>query len=466
MFGKISKNVALHAMILLTFALVSSFIGMADPIVSRRFGKAFKVGLSALGYGLLWGFFGGMLAGVLYLAIQTGLVLSFRDFLTKYFPEKGYNLFTTVFFMVCRTPAWTLLGAGAGLVPGFASGTKKIMANGFIGGILGGTIGGMVFDPIAFTVYSLTGNTSAGISRVLAFCSLGAMIGGGGLSILVSSIAITMTRKLRRSRPLASFSCMFLGVLMLVFGVFYTLYSDMQTSSPRETMTFDRQKNMDMIEKAADLIKEPLKANLLIQSGYGLGQAFGSGVAIKNKDGKTYILTNLHVLTGSASPVTLDQLKKKVKNLKVTYYDSTVEKAEVLWVAPSGMDVALIVANTPLDFTSSATIGTVDNVKLGEKVFAIGNPMGLDWTYTEGVVSGFRKKKLLLGDDVSVIQIQTPLNHGNSGGGLYSEKGLLIGINTWIYEKAVTEGLNFSIAIDEFVKALSDEMKNILFSEK
>ena len=83
--------------------------------------------------------------------------------------------------------------------------------------------------------------------------------------------------------------------------------------------------------------------------------------------------------------------------------------------------------------------------------------MGLDWTYTEGVVSSFRSKQI--GKyDISVIQIQTPLNHGNSGGGLYSEKGVLVGINTWIYEKAKTEGLNFSIAIDELTKTLDSSL--------
>ena len=98
---------------------------------------------------------------------------------------------------------------------------------------------------------------------------------------------------------------------------------------------------------------------------------------------------------------------------------------------------------------------------MGEKVFAIGNPMGLDWTYTEGVVSSFRNKEIGK-HEISVIQIQTPLNHGNSGGGLYSEKGNLVGINTWIYEKAQTEGLNFSIAIDELIKYLDSDLKKTI----
>ena len=84
-----------------------------------------------------------------------------------------------------------------------------------------------------------------------------------------------------------------------------------------------------------------------------------------------------------------------------------------------------------------------------------------------GILQDLTIAKLLTEDiskqaQISVIQIQTPLNHGNSGGGLYSEKANLVGINTWIYEKAQTEGLNFSIAIDEFTKTLDPDLLKII----
>jgi len=98
---------------------------------------------------------------------------------------------------------------------------------------------------------------------------------------------------------------------------------------------------------------------------------------------------------------------------------------------------------------------------MGQRVFAIGNPVGLNWTYTEGVVSALRKNSFGT-RDLTVVQIQTPLNHGNSGGGLYDLEGYLIGVNTWIYAKTVTEGLNFSIAIDEFFQLLEPEWVEVL----
>ena len=86
-------------------------------------------------------------------------------------------------------------------------------------------------------------------------------------------------------------------------------------------------------------------------------------------------------------------------------------------------------------------------MKVGETVFAIGNPHQLGWTQTQGVISQFRTRTI--GDRrVRVIQTQTPINHGNSGGGLYDQEGYCIGINTWTADKRETEGIGFAIALD------------------
>ena len=85
----------------------------------------------------------------------------------------------------------------------------------------------------------------------------------------------------------------------------------------------------------------------------------------------------------------LDEAKKKARNLSVTFYTAETKTAEILWVAPEGIDLALLSCPTPENYNSSVQIGSSNEIKMGEKVFAIGNPMGLDWTYTEGVVSSF-----------------------------------------------------------------------------
>ena len=115
------------------------------------------------------------------------------------------------------------------------------------------------------------------------------------------------------------------------------------------------------------------------------------------------------------------------------------------WLAPNEIDLAVLSAPVltkknilPMEMLTST-------VPQGSKVFAVGNPQGLYWSYTEGVVSGLRTRRRD-GLDLEIYQTQTPINYGNSGGGLYSMNGRLIGVNTWTGDKAVSEGWSFTIA--------------------
>ncbi len=86
-------------------------------------------------------------------------------------------------------------------------------------------------------------------------------------------------------------------------------------------------------------------------------------------------------------------------------------------------------------------------MKVGQIVFAIGNPHQLGWTQTQGVISQFRIRPI---DDrrIRVIQTQAAINQGNSGGGLYDQEGYCLGINTWTADKRITEGIGFAIVLD------------------
>ena len=85
-------------------------------------------------------------------------------------------------------------------------------------------------------------------------------------------------------------------------------------------------------------------------------------------------------------------------------------------------------------------------MKVGESVFAIGNPHGLGWSHTQGVISQLRTRNSL--PPIRIIQTQAAINPGNSGGGLYDQEGYLLGINTWTADKRVSEGIGFAIALD------------------
>jgi serine protease Do len=88
---------------------------------------------------------------------------------------------------------------------------------------------------------------------------------------------------------------------------------------------------------------------------------------------------------------------------------------------------------------------------VGDTVFAIGSPHRLGWTHTQGVVSQLRLQPTD-GPAVHVIQTQTALNPGNSGGGLFDQQGRLVGINTWTNDKRVSEGLGFAISLETLLE--------------
>lgn len=288
---------------------------------------------------------------------------------------------------------------------------------------------------------------------------------GGVVSCFMSSFALASIKKGVTKGFGIGITAIALPFLLLT-GTFVhvCLVSVNQQNEFGDGESVDAKKMQTMIENSEDKIKNALKANVLINSGFGLSKSMGSGVVIKNVNNKTYIITNVHVLTGGSMVESLDEANKKARNVSVTFYNGDKSNADILWVAPHKIDLALIQVNTPKDYNTSVKIGNAKDLKMGQNVFAIGNPMGLDWTYTDGSISSFRTKSME-GHEITIIQIQTPLNHGNSGGGLYNKESELVGINTYIYEKSSSEGLNFSISIDEFVNTLDDNLKEVVFSE-
>ncbi len=135
------------------------------------------------------------------------------------------------------------------------------------------------------------------------------------------------------------------------------------------------------------------------------------------------------------------------------------QPAAVEWVAPEGIDLAIAVVDVQSDDPQSADWVADTAAKLGDEVFAIGNPHGLGWTHTSGAISQFRQQNLH-GRTVQVIQTNTAINPGNSGGGLYDKQGRLVGITTWTQDKRIAEGLSFAIAFETLLK-LNPEILNL-----
>lgn len=165
----------------------------------------------------------------------------------------------------------------------------------------------------------------------------------------------------------------------------------------------------------------------------------GSGVIISD-DG--YILTNNHVIEDTTTII-----------VRLT----TGEEYEARLI---GLDETLDIALLKIEAEGlvPAEIGTSANLKVGQEVVAIGNPMGnLGGTVTNGIVSAVNRKIAMSNSNVmSLIQTNAAINPGNSGGGLFDAAGRLIGIVNAKMADEEIEGLGFAIPVDDVLAILDD----------
>jgi len=169
-------------------------------------------------------------------------------------------------------------------------------------------------------------------------------------------------------------------------------------------------------------------------------QVLGSGIIVKSNG---YILTNAHVVEGC------DQNS----DISVTFSDKPDDKIKAKLI---GRDRSTDIAIIKIDKNNLEAIPFGDSSKLeiGEQVYAIGSPSGLQGTITGGMISSLDRKVY---DDVwstNFIQTSTPINPGNSGGPLVDSSGRLVGVNT--LKTADTEGIGFAIPVNDAVKIADD----------
>lgn len=160
----------------------------------------------------------------------------------------------------------------------------------------------------------------------------------------------------------------------------------------------------------------------------------GSGF-VWDKSG--HIITNYHVIQGA-------------DRATVTLADRTTWQAKLVGYAPE-KDLAVLKIDAPRNKFEPIPLGTSDNLLVGQSVYAIGNPFGLDQTLTTGIVSAVgREIESVSGVPIrDVIQTDAAINPGNSGGPLLDSSGRLIGVNTAIYSPSgASAGIGFSIPVD------------------
>jgi S1-C subfamily serine protease len=214
-------------------------------------------------------------------------------------------------------------------------------------------------------------------------------------------------------------------------------------ASPRPTtergqLTGEEQQNIDIFEKwkasvvyiaTSDRVMDYWTRNVT-----NVPRGTGSGFIW---DPAGHVVTNVHVIAGAAAA--------NVKLADGRDYEATLVGASL------AHDIAVLKIRVPKNQPQPMAVGTSHDLRVGQKVFAIGNPFGLDWTLTTGIVSALDRS--LEGDSGSVIRhlIQTDaaINPGNSGGPLLDSSGRLIGVNTAIYSPSgASAGVGFAVPVD------------------
>lgn len=193
--------------------------------------------------------------------------------------------------------------------------------------------------------------------------------------------------------------------------------SNIQLNDLKTQLTSIRIKSADFTAIVNDVLKS------VVSISTNSGQA--SGVIVGSNG---YIVTNVHVISG-ATAISVTTNSGSTYNVReIIGYDSNADVA-VLRIDASGL--------------KALHFGDSDKLKIGEKVIAAGNPAGLSFTVTEGIVSALRK----LGNGVNYIQTDVPINPGNSGGPLVNTNGEIVGIND--FKVGGFESLGFAISSND-----------------
>ena len=229
-----------------------------------------------------------------------------------------------------------------------------------------------------------------------------------------------------------------LGMLFL-YGIFYlfpNVIGETITKVEKDVTVTD--------EGIADAVEKVYDAVVVVNT-YINGEAYssGTGFVYKTEDKTAYLLTNNHVI-------------ENADDVYVTFTDGTIVEAKVV-----GSDVYSDVAVLSVDkdyIISVAEIGSSEDARLGDTVFAIGAPLdsAYSWSVTRGIVSGkdrLVQVELTSGNTktpmiVNTIQTDAAINNGNSGGPLANSNGEVIGITSIKLASSTIEGMGFAIPIE------------------
>ncbi|MFZ0107178.1 MAG: trypsin-like peptidase domain-containing protein [Thiobacillus sp.] len=211
-----------------------------------------------------------------------------------------------------------------------------------------------------------------------------------------------------------------------------------RTVTARGELAADERSTIELFEQARGSVvfitTRSLVRDFWTRDVFSVPRGSGSGFIW---DDAGHVVTNWHVV-------------QNVSEAMVKLADGRSYKAALVGASPAH-DIAVMRIGVGFGRPPPVPLGTSHDLKVGQKVFAIGNPFGLDWTLTTGIVSALDRS--LAGDNgrtiEHLIQTDAAINPGNSGGPLLDSAGRLIGINTAIYSPSgASAGIGFAVPVD------------------
>lgn len=244
-----------------------------------------------------------------------------------------------------------------------------------------------------------------------------------------------------RTFPLAILAIVVLGLYLLLDPLQYFYRSEpveQRAITARGDLAADELNTIEVFRQNSSSVvyvtSIALRRGFFSLNAVEIPQGTGSGFVWDN-EGR--IVTNYHVISDAS-------------RIEVTMADQTTYKAVLKGAAPD-KDLAVLQIGAPAGKLRPIMIGSSADLQVGQKVFAIGNPFGLDQTITSGIISAKgREIKADTGRTIrDVIQTDAAINPGNSGGPLLDSAGRLIGVNTAIYSPSgAYAGIGFAVPVD------------------
>lgn len=250
-------------------------------------------------------------------------------------------------------------------------------------------------------------------------------------------------RRVRRSNGLLIFCLMVLAGVVLWQNAVWPAWLQLGEAKPaaivpRGDLADDEQATIELFDRASPSVvhitTHSLERDYFSRNVLEIPQGTGSGF-VWDKQG--HIVTNYHVI-------------EDADTVHVALADHSSWKAKLVGVAPD-VDLAVLKISSPTIKLQPLPIGTSSDLQVGQKVFAIGNPFGLDQSLSMGLISavGREIKSRTLRPIKDVIQTDAAINPGNSGGPLLDSSGRLIGVNTSIISPSgAFAGIGFATPVD------------------